>query len=435
MRYNFKDILNGEIYESTRVMFVLGKYSWFNNTVCDALKSLCIDEETSNPIVMGIGDEFGVSDDTDEDFLSNSVDFNTFMEVIGVASINGRWFCKTDLSTLNKKQKETLLKYIKDPSPNGILVIVSSEWRDYKDWLKNRALGFSKSCHIMQLNYPNRQVLKSLVHQYFNYLDSDIDNGGLDFFIMRMSSAYDDYTEQIERICEMHQAEQEKAIKNGDSNNNKKDKKPERDVITAKDLKVYMKGIENFIVDDYINELMKPVSSDKTNSKKVLKMMIALEEEKGAKNLVYELLNKIEEYIDFRILINSGYIPIGINYFFNEVIDMLPDKEKYEKMNEWQFRRKASIAAQTSLRDWEYMRIILLKAVENNRLSEEILDAKCQKALYEISTRSVLTPDRINNITGFTNILKKEVNDINKIIFDETALAKIQSDVLLANAD
>ena len=86
--------------------------------------------------------------------------------------------------------------------------------------------------------------------------------------------AYDKYEEQINNIIDIH-------------------KEP---ILTVKDLKVYMKGIENFIVDDFINELVKPMVSDKTNSKKVLKIMMALEDEFGAKNLVYQLLKKIDEY-------------------------------------------------------------------------------------------------------------------------------------------
>lgn len=412
MKYSFKEMLNEEIYDDTRVMFVLGKYLWFNNMVCDTLKGKCIDEEASNPIVMGLGDEFGISDDTDNNFLSNSVDFNTFMEVIGVASINGKWFCKTDLATMNKKQKETLNKYIKEPSNNGILVVVSSEWRDYKEYLKNRVLTISKYCHLIQLSFPNRQVLKAIVAQSFSMYDKEIDNGGLDFFLMRMSSAYDDYEITIENICEMHKEDRQ---------------------ITAKDLKTYMKGIENFILDDYIEELLKPMSSDKTNSKKVLKIMISLEEEFGAKNLVYRLINIIDEYIDFRILINNGYIPIGVNYFFKDIIAGLPDKSKYEKMNEWVFRKKANIASMTSLRDWEYMKIILMKSIENIRLPDDILDSKCQKALYELSTRSVITPSRINNIIGLENILHVQLDELNKVVYDEESLKYINETEKLAN--
>lgn len=410
MKYNFKEILNAEIYNSTKVMFILGKYTWFNNMVSDTLKYMCIDQDNTFESTISIGDEFGLSSDTNNNDISNSVDFSTFMDVIGVSSINGKWFCRTELNMLTKKQKDKLLSYIKEPSDNGILVVVSTDWKDYKDILRNRVLSFSKVSHIMQLSFPNRNVLKSIVKQSFSEKNIEIDSGALDFFLMRMSSAYDKYEEVIDSIVSMHKSE----------------------LLTSKDLKVYMKGIENFIVDDYVEELTKPMVSDKTNSKKVLKMMVALEDELGAKSLLYQVLKKVDEYIDYRLLINDGYIPIGINYFFNDVINSLPNKEKYEKVNEWVFRRKAEIASRTSLRDWTYIKLILSKAIENNRLPEDIIDMKCQKALYEISTRSVLKENRLNNIIGVDNILKREMNNLNKVVYDENAIDKINHDIKMS---
>ena len=415
MKYSFKEILNAEIYESTRVMFVLGKYIWFNNMVSDTLKYMCIDQENQFNATIGIGDEFGMEDvgSVDGDILSNSVDFSTFMEVIGVASINGKWYCRVEYSTLNKKQKEQLFKYIKEPSDNGILVVTSDDWMQYKDILKNRILSFSKVSHVMQLSFPNKPILKGIVAQSFSERGIEIESSAVDFFIMRMSSAYDKYEEQINSVVDVH-------------------KEP---ILTAKDLKVYMKGIENFIIDDFISELLKPMSSDKTNSKKVLKIMMALEDEYGSKNLVYQLIKKIDEYIEFRLLINTGYIPIGINYFYNDIISRLPDPKKYEKMNEWVFRKRAETASLTSLRDWEYMKIILSKAIENIRMSDDEIDIKCQKALYELATRSVLTPDRINNVIGVDNILKKGLSSLNNIYYSEEDLMYLEEIKELSEKD
>jgi hypothetical protein len=161
--------------------------------------------------------------------------------------------------------------------------------------------------------------------------------------------------------------------------------------------------------------------------------MIALEDELGAKNLVYQLLKVIDESIEFRVLINSGKIPIGIKYFYKDVInDLGGEKGPYGKMKEWTFRNKAALASQTSLRDWEYMKLILYRAIENPRISDDEMDAKCQKALYELCTRSVITPDRINNIIGIDNILNKNFDYINRIEYDEEKLNKIQRDKELA---
>lgn len=413
MKYSFKEILNAEIYESTRVMFVLGKYVWFNNMVCDTLKYMCAEQDNAFNASIGIGDDFGIEESNDGDILTNSVDFSTFMEVIGVASINGKWYCRTEYSTLNKKQKEQLFKYIKEPSDNGTLVITSDDWMQYKDILKNRILSFSKVSHVMQLSFPNKQILKGIVAQSFSERGIEIESSAVDFFTMRMSSAYDKYEEQINSIVDMH-------------------KEP---ILTVKDLKVYMKGIENFIVDDFISELLKPMSSDKTNSKKVLKIMMALEDEFGAKNLLYQLIKKIEEYIEFRLLINTGYIPIGINYFYNDIINKLPDPKKYEKMNEWVFRKRAETASLTSLRDWEYMKLILSKAIENVKISDTELDIKCQKALYELATRSVMTPDRLNNVIGIDNVLRKKLKELDLVVYSEADLEHIEEIKRLAESE
>ena len=428
MKYNFIELLNQEIYDTTRVMFILGKYSYFNNMACDLLKEICIKQEESNQIVMNLGDEFGVSNETEEGYLSNSVDFNTFIDVIGVASINGKWYCKVELSMLNKKQKEVLNKYLKNPSPNGILAVVSNNWKDYREYLKNRALLYSKNCHIIQLTFPNKQVLKSIVKQEINSRGYGIDSSAINFFIMRMSSAYEDYPQVLDDICETHKIKLEEQDKKS-KKQGKQEKHETSTKITVYDIKSYMKGIENFIVDDFIAELLKPMVSDITNSKKVLKMMIALEDDLTAKELVYSVLNKINEYIELRILINSGYIPVGINFFFNSVIKGLPDndKKKYENVNEWLFRKKVEIASSTSLKDWEYMKIILMKAIENNRVSESVLDTKCQKALYEVATRSVVTPDIINNIIGIDNLLNKPISKIDNIEFNEDSLKSLNN--------
>jgi hypothetical protein len=410
MKYNFKDMLNGDIYNSTKVMFIFGKYNIFNNMVSDELKGMCVDSSTFESSVV-LSEEFGTNNDSDEDNFSNSVNFNTFMDVVGVPNINGKWFCKVELSSLTKKQKEVLNRYIKEPSDNGILVINSTEWKDYKDYLKNRILSFSKVSHIMELSFPSRDILKVLVSQLFEEKGIEIQPAATDFFIMRMSRAYDDYESVIDDIATSHK----------------------ESTLDSKQIKVYMKGIENFILDDFVKELIKPMVSDKTNSKKVLKIMIALEDELGAKNLVYQLLKVIDESIEFRVLINSGKIPIGIKYFYKDVInDLGGEKGPYGKMKEWTFRNKAALASQTSLRDWEYMKLILYRAIENPRISDDEMDAKCQKALYELCTRSVITPDRINNIIGIDNILNKNFDYINRIEYDEEKLNKIQRDKELA---
>lgn len=412
MKYTFKEMLNADIYESTKVMFVLGQYMLFNNLVCDELKAMCMED---NPVALDSNDEisgeFGLGTDS-EYSTSNSVDFNTFMEVVTVPSINGKWYCKVDLTSLSKKQKDQLFSYIKSPTDNGILVVSSNDWKVYKDVLKNRVLSFSKVSHIMQLSFPSKDVLKIIVQQLFADKGIDIQPPAIEYFMLRMSSAYDKYEDVIDNIVTNHKST----------------------TLELSDIKNYMSGIENFILNDLVMQLPKPMTSDKTNSKKVLKVLMYLEEEFTAKGVLYKLLNIIDECIEFRVLINSGKIPMGINYFYKDVIDSLGgEKSKYGKMKEWTFRNKANLASQTSLRDWVYMKLILEKAIDDVKVSDVEMDAKCQKALYELCTRSVLHPDRINNIIGIKNVLEKTMEDVNNIVYSEDDLKKIIEDETFAN--
>ena len=88
MKYKFKDILTTEVYENTRIMFVFGKYNLFNNMVADELKSICTESQVigSIPIDSTLSEEFGFDeeDSAEDNTGGTSVDFNTFMDVIGV---------------------------------------------------------------------------------------------------------------------------------------------------------------------------------------------------------------------------------------------------------------------------------------------------------------------------------------------------------------
>lgn len=393
MRYSFQDILNKEIYTDTRVIFLFGKYNIFINIVADEFKLTCMENNRVENVSNSVSSEFGFNE-TEEEIVSTSVDLSTFFEVVTVPNINGKWFCKAELDTITKKQKEHLLRYIKEPNENGVLVITSNNWLVYKEFLNNRVLGTSKVSSIMQLNFPYRNVLKDMVKQLFQDRGIKIDSDAADFFILRMNKSYDEYEIIIDEIRNQH---------------------TEAD-LSLKDIKVYMKGIERFDIDDFIREIVKPLPNSKADGKKVLKIMVALEDELGAKNLVYQLIKKVDEMIEYRLLINKGIIPIGIKYFFGDVIKQLGGEQgKYGKVNEYTFRKKADLASQTSLRDWEYIKLILTKAIEDNKISDSDMELKCQRALYEMCNRSILSASRINNILGIENILNNDIEALYKI--------------------
>lgn len=408
MKYSFGDIFNADMYEKTLVMFVFGKHVVFNNIVCDELKRQCEVDDTNWMEfggAIGIADEFGV-DLTSEDVGSTSINIDTFFDVVGTPSINGRWFCRTELSTLTNKQKDRLKKYMAGPSENGLLVITSTNWKDYNYYLKDRTIKLSTMVNCIELSFPRRDTLKKLVSQMVESHSLSIGDAALDFFLTRMSQAYDEYEEVINNICEVHT----NALKSGEVENVS---------ISIADLKQYMKGIEHYVLDDLIYELVKPLSSDKTNNKKILRMLIAIEDSMTAKIMLYNMLKEINILINFRVLINSGIIPIKINYFYNDVMKMINDKfgenNEFSKYTEYTFKKKAYLASLTSLRDWEYIKIILLRALRNNKLSEEEMEIRCRQAMYEVCVRSVLTESRLDNIIGIDNILNKSLKDLDAI--------------------
>ena len=210
MRYTFKDILDENMYSNTRVMFILGKYPWFNNMVIDTLKAHCTSNYGSIGAIgldmgelvgsesVSISDEFGTSNKDDKG--SGLIDFNTFMDVSNVANIHGKWFCKCDLNSLSKKQKEKLWKYIKEPSINGILVIECTEWTLYREVHKNRILGFSQYSHSIELDFPTRKELADIVKQSFDYRDLGITQEAVDIFLTKMNKSYSEYEEMIEQL-------------------------------------------------------------------------------------------------------------------------------------------------------------------------------------------------------------------------------------------
>ena len=393
MIYRFEGILSEDVYSKSDVLFAVGRNNIFNLMATDTIKAKC-KSETAIDISFDrqLSDDFGF--DSKSEAGLNSIDFDTFMETVYSPSINGRWFCISDLSAMNKKQKDKLLKYIKDPSNNGVLCITSTDWMAYREWENNKIIKTSKKVNLLDLSFPTRQILKDVVKQMFEDKNIKVDNSGIEAFINRMGNKYDDYDNVLNDIADAYDGSE----------------------LDAKSMKTYMHGIENYSLDDFIIELTKPLSSSKTNNKKVLRIMMMLEDEMGAADLVRKTLNKVDECIEYRKLINSGYIPIGIRFFFNDVINGLPEsiRDKYSKVKEYTFRKKALLASMTSLQDWWYMHMILSSANKNVMISEKEKDLYCQKALYQLCTRTVLTKSRLNNDIGVEDIIESGLDSLDK---------------------
>lgn len=405
MRYNFKNILDEEVYNNTRVMLVTGKYQLFNNLVADTLKELSLTNRIPNSADEALADEFNLGDD-DTEVASTSTTIDSFFDLVDVANLYGKWYCRVSLESLTSKQKDRIFDYMKNPSRNAILVLMSTDWLVYKDFIKNKIFNTSQYVNLMQLSFPNKNIVKNILASMFENKGYEVENKALELFITRLNTEYDLYEETIDSIASKHKEK----------------------TITYEDMKVYLRGIEYYDIDDFMYELVKPLSSGKTTNKKIIRMLNMLKEKYEPEVLVNKLVKNIEEMIDYRTMINKGYITINIRYIFSDVVKLLGKDNKYAKVNEWVFRRKADLASLTSLRDWTYMRLILMKALTTG--FPETIERKiaCERALYALVNRSVYSESRINNIVGVDNVLGLSISTLNKIVYDENKLKQLEEE-------
>lgn len=389
MKFSFNDIYNEDIYKSANVIFVTGQYNIFNNIVIDKFKLLAKGNESIGASDDLLG-EFGVSNSNER--ISTYVDFNTFINVINTPSINGKWFCVADLSLLNAKQKEILNKYISNSNSNGILVIVSHNYRDFRQYLFNRVLLNSNNAHIIQLGFPNRSLLYQIVTDLFADRKVKIGQQSAEYFVMRMSSAYDDYIDVINQISLGY---------TGNS-------------ISYEQMQQELKGIDNYIIDDFIEKMLKPIGSDaiKTN-RTIYKIMASLLREMGASKIISTLKYKIDDYIEFRIAINNGSIPIKVKYSVVEAKKRL-EGNRISKIADFRFRQMARIASLTSLKDLVHIKLLINDIDSNSYGSEE----KAEKILHAIVHRTVYSREQLNTYLGLENSIEKEIEILDSIKYD-----------------
>ena len=393
MKYDFRDINNSMMYDTCKVMYVTGPHPIFNNIVVDRLRESCkgeiegFDEEDMSSFM----EEFTMSK-YNSTSVNNSMSFDEFMAAVKVPPVTGKWFCSADYKFLTKKQKDTLSRYYKKPIEHGVLVINISEWRDYKDLLRNRAITQNKDNHIIQLSFPSRDVLKDIVTKLFKDRGVTVAEQAVELFIMRMSRAYDEYQDTIDNIC---------------------NSVGEKANISYADMVLHLKGIENYILDDFISELMKPMKSKKVvTRRKIYKMLNALMSDMGARAIVNKIKFKLDDLIEMRIQINNGNIPVMVRYNVEKIKGRIGEESRLNKLSDYSFKRYAYIASKTSLRDWYYMKLILSNI--KNSWSEE----ESERALLSLIHRYVISTDRLMNSIGVKNTLKEGLTDLNSIFYN-----------------
>lgn len=386
MKYTFRDILNEEIYNNCSFCIVAGSNYIFTNMIIDTFKDILIKDTLDTDGVKSVSNDFNLPDDSK---ASNYVDLDTFRQVIGSPSINGKWFCICDYKTLSKNQKGYIEMYKRSPSKLGMILVYSTDYKDYKSFLKDNVLNTSRASHLFDLRYIHVYTLKQIVMAMFETKGRNIDVNALEYFIVKVGRAYDNIEDMVDSVIEESKSKG----------------------IGINEVKNALKNVENFTIDDFVQELLSPLRNSNTSNKKVYRMMVSMIEEYGCDGTLRKLSYEINNLTEFRKYINNGTIPVSISYLYSDCIKKIGNNSRISKYAEHIFRRKALLAAQTSLEDLVYIKMIINSAISSYK--EEV----CYRALYAIVSRSVLSEDRINNIVGITNIIESEYTYLDKYVY------------------
>lgn len=390
MIFSFKDIDNNGLYEKSRVIVVAGQHNLFNRLFIDRVRnSVKVERKNANSGNTLMSEFFGDEEETADDISQGSIDLETFFKVVNTPSLIGRWYCCTEYQFISKKDKEKIKNYIKRPSENGVLVLVANEWNDIKELRRLQSLRSSQYSHMVELGFPGRKQLFGIVSTLFRENNKNIGELAAKLFIMRMSTAYDEYEETIQVVCE---------------------RLSEKTDVSYDDMKEAMKGIENFIMDDFIKALLKPVNSIKVvKSRKVYKILDSLMEELTAREVVNKLKFRFKDMIEFRFSINKGVIPVRGRYNADKIKERIDENSRIKKIGNMAFKRNAYIASMTSIGDWLYMYNILDKV----RAGAD--DSEYFHSLIALMHRGVMSNDRLMNEIYVKNTLSESLVDVNKL--------------------
>ena len=68
------------------------------------------------------------------------------------------------------------------------------------------------------------------------------------------------------------------------------------------------------------------------------------------------------------------------------------------------------------------MNIILNKALSSGFSGSIEVRKACDRALYSIVTRTTFSEDRLNNVIGVSNILNQDMNNLNRVLYQDRLL-------------
>lgn len=385
MIYTFKDIEDTKVETNSGVLFICGSHSIFNYLIMDRCREL-----TKGNLIFdtSLFDEFNLSSDADN---IENLSFDDYMIYVKGRKLVGKWYCSVDYSLLSKKQQEFLGTYIKKPNQNGLLVVLVSEWKDIKGFKGSKVLQRSEVSNLIDLSWPNRKVLESVLKGMFKSKGVIVEDNAIQLFIMRMGNQYGDYAEQIDLICV------------GNKGN----------TITYQMMLSYLDGITNYAIDDFVMAIIKPIQKDKVVlTRKAYKILNTLIEDVGVQSLVRILRRRVDMYIEYRLNINNGNIPILVPYSVAAIQEKLDNKSAIKKVSDITFKRNAKIASLTTIKDWYYIKMLLGSAGKYQTEEQNL------RALMAVIHRAVYEQQKLMNLIGIKDVLSEGLYDIDTRVLE-----------------
>lgn len=393
MLYKFSDYNNEQFYKDNRVIFVCGSHPIFNSIVIDKVRDNCRgDLDFDESTLGGLLAEF--SDNISENSNQQSLTFDDFMNYVRTPSIVGKWFCSLDYKMLTSKQLERLWNYIKKPSENGVIVIDVLDYKNINYVRKNGIIQRSKFVGLINMQYPGRDDLRAITMKMFNDRKLSIPSDCVEYFLMRMSSYYDDYATVIDKI----------QVDIGD-----------KTTITMDDMVNSLKDIENYMFDDFIVAVVKSTGYVRIQAnRKIYKMLKSLMMSMELRSIVARLRRTIDECIEYRKAITNGSIPVLVAYSVKEAKDNLGEKHPLYNVTPYKFKKMAKLASITSLKDWMFMQQII-----RCNVPKVASDIHYLRTILLLIHRHSIPNDRLMNAIGAKNTLEEGLYYLNMIQYPD----------------
>ena len=373
------DALGEEVTYKSKVLFINGKYNIFNNMLCDGIKArYCKLTLSISPETM---EEFGL---TDEDMRTAGTDtIEEFMELNKIPSITGTRVCIVDFSVLNKKQKEWISKYMKNPSDIAMLVVVLRNFKDAMPYLRNKFIMQSDKVNIINLSFPRRDTLKKIIKS--ELCGFDIDNKALELFMWKLSDSYEMYSEAFDKV----RISEVKKI----------------DYSLMNEL---LSDIDNYTIEDFMKMLLNPPRKPKGRPRNIYKALRYLLDDKGARLVVSSVYKSTQLLIEMRLLMNSGYVASGLKFNITEFKDGLPENSKIKGLSDHAIMKYFRLAGMVSLRDL----MVLKMMIENTRLGKYD-DIGYERLLYTMINRCTFEEERVLNDIGIKDLVDEQLFNVN----------------------